>query len=358
MNSKKICILTLHFYENFGSVLQAYALRNAVSMLTGYSTDILPFKPANKEYQYFQDNHLKYGYLEKKEKFDIFRNEFCGMPNSTLSETELRDLSYDYYIVGSDQVWNPEITKLNPAYFLDFVCEGIKISYAASMALDPTSASINDAVFKKYIPNLDYISLREKAHIEYIQQFTDKTVCSVVDPTMLLTVNDYNDIVLEDSIPKEPYILSYFLTHEATLADYTIALARRFGLKIVHYYADYPDRIFTEGSKCFAFDGPREFLGLIKNASLIFTNSFHGTVFSILFERPFYTYIGKRKMLSRVMELTSEFHLEDRRFSDFSDLRSSTLDIDYKKTKDTLMVKRKSSEQFILSALKAGIQNV
>lgn len=345
---KRAGIITVPYYENFGSVLQAYALKTYLERKENILTDIIPFQHQEQKYVYFVEETFKTKYEEKKILFDEFRKNCLGIPSKPILEADLTKWQYDYYIAGSDQIWNPEITKLHPAYFLNFAPrEAIKISYAASMALDYNKQTVNDEVFKRQMMNFDAVSIREKTHKEYIQQFTDKEVNVVLDPTLLLEAYDYNEIVNENGDMKEPYLLLYFLTHDSAAVDFGNMMAKRFGLKIIHYFADYPDRIFLDGSKNFAFAGPREFLGYVKNASLIFTNSFHGTVFSILFERPFYTFTGKRDMLSRVIDLTELLELEERRFNGNSKISELSLEIDFTKTRKRLDEEREKSRKFL-----------
>ncbi|WP_312647702.1 polysaccharide pyruvyl transferase family protein [Aminipila sp.] len=349
---KKIGIITVPYFENFGSVLQAFALKKYLEKYRQCKADIIPFQPEYQDYIYFQDLDLQKKYLKKQDLFNQFRKEYLNLLIKSIDESELSNFNYDYYITGSDQIWNPEITKFHPAYFLDFVKGNkVKIAYAASMALNPKKQTVNDKMFADLIPNLDYISIREKTHQNYLQQFTHKKVERVIDPTMLLNIEDYSEIISENSDMKEPYLLLYFLTHDSSAVDYGNVLAKKFGLKVIHYFADYPDRVFVNGSKNFAFAGPKEFLGYVKNASLVFTNSFHGTVFSILFERPFYTYTARRDMLSRVLDLTEMLGLEDRRFNSETDLGGLSLDVDFLKTKARIEIEREKAKHFLSEAL-------
>lgn len=354
----KTGILTLAFYNNFGSVLQSFALKKVIYDITGETADILPFRPDLPEYQYFKSSELRKAYEVKCGLFDAFRRQYLGLQGDWFRETGDIKETYDNYITGSDIVWGKEFSNLHPAYFLGFVPEGRKrISYAASM-VTPETGSAQEQIFKQYIPDLDNISLREESSIAYIQQFTEKEVTAVLDPTLLLENGDYSVIMKEaDQIPDKPYLLSYFLTHDPAVVDYTNMLAKKLGLKVVHYFADYPEKIFAPSSGCFAFSGPQEFLGYVKNAACIFTNSYHGTCFSIIFHKPFYTYTAKRAMLSRVECLTGKLELKDRCFTDFRDMEKVSMEIDYTKPDRLLQRERKKSFRFLASAL-GGMRNV
>lgn len=351
---KKVGIVTLHFYENFGSVLQAYALKHFIDSLDGFKAEIIPFCPELPEYQYFKEESLLLRFEEKRASFENFRKKWMELPLDQITRENLAKLDYDYYITGSDQIWNPEITCLHPVYFLDFVMDKPKIAYASSMALNSNHKAVNEEVFKKWIPTLDAISLREKTHLNFIQKFTEKKVQVVVDPTMLLEGADYLPLCVSPQLDT-PYLFSYFLTHDATLVDYGNSIAKMLGVKLVHYYADYPGHLFANDDKCFAFSGPQEFLGYIRGAECIFTNSFHGTVFSILFEKPYYTYTGRRKMLSRVLDLTEILHMQDRRFSGIRDLSTVNIHIDYTEVNNRLEQNRRASQNFLKAALNSEL---
>jgi hypothetical protein len=351
---KKVGIITLHFYENFGSVLQAYALKTAIDRIGGYKADIINYIPDLETYRYFSDNCLIQQFESKKKKFDNFRRNEIGISDTTIAREKLFDVEYDYYITGSDQVWNRDITKGDTAYFLDFVGRKPRIAYAASMAVEDEKT--DTTLFKRYMPLFDFVSVRENSHREFIQQFTEKPVYSVADPVMLLVPDDYKKItrIPDDSetppVKKEPFMLFYFLTHDPVALDYANMMSKILGLRLIHYFADFPKRVFPSGSADMTFAGPGEFLWYIKNAELIFTNSFHGTVFSILFEKPFYTYTVKRKMLSRILDLTSDLELEKQRFWGFETMENLTLNVDYSIVRKHIDDKRQQAKGFLINA--------
>lgn len=218
---KKTAILTLHFYNNFGSVLQAYALKRTLEKL-GNQVDILPYHPRLPEYTYFQDRELQVAYAGKCGRFSDFRQRFLGMTGNA-EQASSRWTEYDAYVVGSDIVWGREFSGLEPAYFLDFVPEGRrKIAYAASVILTENGATEDDRLFAAWLPRFDAISVRETSSAASIQRFTERKVAAVLDPTLLLTREEYAplEIQREDMLEK-PYLLSYFLTHDPAVVDYT-----------------------------------------------------------------------------------------------------------------------------------------
>lgn len=359
---RKAVIVTLHFYNNFGSVLQAYALRSTLQKLGAEQVDILPYRPVLAEYQYFQEAHLQQQYQEKCRKFQEFRREYLGMEqeadHSLHDEEKLtcRFREYDACIVGSDIVWGKEFSGLDPVYFLKCASPGSrKISYAASVILDRQGNTEADALFEERLPDFDAVSVRETSAVQRVQRFTDKKVSAVLDPTLLLEAEDYEKLVIEnDEMKGAPYLLAYFLTHDPAVVDYTNMMAKKLGLRVIHYFADYPGRIFPQNAGCFAFAGPGEFLGYMKNAACVFTNSFHGTCFSMIYRRPFYTYTAKRAMLSRVRDTVGRLGMEDRFFESFTDFRKVTERIDYTQFERNLEKERNASIGFLHNALRSG----
>lgn len=355
----KTAIITLYFYNNFGSVLQAYALRRVVQALTGGEVDILPYRPILPEYQYFQDRFLQQHYKEKCGKFQAFRRHHLGMECEVDYGLRLKQRfaktmeRYGACIVGSDIVWGREFSGLDPIYFLEHVREGGKrISYAASVILDKNNETEESALFAKYLTNFNAVSVRETSAVQSIQRFTERKVSAVLDPTLLLDADAYEELVKEnEDMHQQPYLLSYFLTHDPAVVDYTNLLARKMGLRIIHYFADYPDRVFPKGSGCFAFSDPGEFLGYIKNAVCIFTNSFHGTCFACIYRKPFYTYMAKRVMLSRVRDMVYRLGMEEQFFVDFRDITKVKDQIDYMLFEKKLQLERAYSLGFLKKAL-------
>lgn len=348
----RVLITTLHFYNNFGSVLQAYALKHSVEKL-GEDVALLPYRPHLPEYQYFQSADLQRAYEEKCKKFTSFRKEVLGI-------TEIKDLiseqweTFDSYIVGSDIVWGKEFSDLDSAFFLRFAPDSAqRIAYAASAILSSEGKTEDDDLFAKWLPDFDAIAVRETSSVEMLQCFTSKEITAVLDPTLLLDKDEYEALEVEtEEMKREPYLLSYFLTHDPAVVDYTNMIAKKLGLRVIHYFADYPKRVFDKDAGCFAFAGPGEFLGYVKNAACVFTNSFHGTCFAMIYRKPFYTYMAKRAMLSRVKDTVERLGMEDRFFTDFRDLSKVTTYIDYTDMESKLFCERKHSVDFLHAALK------
>ncbi len=345
-----ISILTLHFYDNFGSVLQGWALRQYLNNLPGYHAEIIPFRPENiPDYQYFTDPKLCARFRDKQKLFSAFRHECLGLTVPDGGEEVLTALKSDVYVAGSDIIWSREHAGLHPAYFLDFVKSGAKrVAYAASQRLRLE----DEAVAGCFLPQFDAISVREATDAVRISRLAGMPARTVLDPTLLLTKEDYAPLECDDNgLPEEPYLLFYSLTHDPAAVDAANLLAKRFGLRMVHYLADYPPSIFPKDAACFAFCGPRDFLRYVKRASLVFTNSYHGTIFSILYQRPFYAQVTRGGMSTRIIELTASLGLENRRYGGWTDLKHSTMEQEWSATNTKLEMLREQSKDFLRNAL-------
>lgn len=358
-----VLITTLHFYNNFGSVLQAYALKHALESKFFAHTDLFPYRPNIREWEYFTDEALKQLYSNKAAKFQDFRVNILGMPeqskNSIAASFQAMNHAagdYDAYIVGSDIVWGREFSNLEAPYFLMHAPDAAKrIAYAASVLLDKDGHTEADDIFRDGLKGFDAIGMRETSSVEPVKRLAaGNDVEAVLDPTLLLNAGDYEPLVIEnDDMSGAPYLLSYFLTHDPAVVDYTNMIAKKMGLRVIHYFADYPGNIFDPDAGCFAFAGPGEFLGYVKHAAMVFTNSFHGTCFSMIYRKPFYTYMAKRNMLSRVRDTVERLGMEERYFTDFRDLPKVTADIDYGVFEQRLAAEQNRSFDFLKRALGA-----
>lgn len=354
---KKIGILTFHFSENYGAVLQCYALRKLINTIPGYTAEIINL--ISKDRRRWYDNPvLQEKYEEKLQKYKIFNQVENGIANEPIYNiNELNQEEYFGFVVGSDQVWNISLKSFKTAYLLDFANERPKkIAYAASVGMNIDNPLLKTELFQKYIKRFDSISVRENTHQSFIQQFTDKKVYAVLDPTLLIEKEMYDKLIenmnnLEDL--KEEYIFFYYLKNDNTIplaCSFVNMLARKYNLKILHYCVEMPEQVFKNQNKSFYYDGPKEFLWHIKHAKIVVTNSFHGTIFSILYNKPFYTYLVEN-MKSRVIDLLSNLGLENRIISGYKPLDDIELEIDYKSVNEKINQERKRSKDFLINSL-------
>jgi len=350
---KTIGITTTVYGNNFGEVLQAYAIRKAIntycpdcraeliSFICGNQTKLV--KPGFERYEA--------ELIEKNKIFDEFRIneiELVAPPQRNLTVDNAP--CFDKYVFGSDQIWNTAAWEV-PEFFGAFVPEGKpKIAYAASVGAKVET--LKPELFEKYISTFDSISVRESIHCDYIDGFTDKKTAFVCDPTLLLERSTYEQLKDKVNPPKPDNYVFYYQPHSADCAIVSMInkYCRLNGLDVVHTFAEIPDNIFPKKSLSARFYGPREFLSYIADASLVITKSYHAMVFSIIFRKPFYVYVDK-KTGSRFESLLKELGLEDRLIYDYLRPEDVSLDIDYDAVYKKLEKFRENSLDFLRTAL-------
>ncbi len=342
---KKIGIVTLYYKTyNYGAQLQAYALQKAVESL-GYECEQISFVWSKLEtIQIYQSVSID---VEKFEKFSY------AIPHSKKVYTPLTIAEsvneYDGFICGSDQIWgvNENMPKyVLPLITLSFVPEHkLKIAYGASMG----SGAIDQErlyAFINALKRLDGISVREKEAINFLTNYTEKEIIQVIDPVMLLSKNEWDKIAHISNENKE-YIFIYYVNINREILDIANELALKNNCKVVSL-------AYFEGEKV----GPEDFVGLIRNAKYVITDSFHATVFSILYEKKFIS-MGADQLTSnfskntRTKNLLEIFHLGDRFFLSRSETIISTLekDINYEKVTKKLSTLRVGGYNFLTTQL-------
>lgn len=318
----KVGVVTFQQSNNYGAILQSYALQKTINKLgcegelIDYRCDYIgkPYKLINlKKKGFFSYIFGVIGficYLPRKKNCNLFRKNM-RFSKRVYKDTvgELNNV-YDIFITGSDQVWNYKLTNSDSTYLLDFVKDyNKKFSYAASFGLN----SIEDEQkenYSKLLKNFNQIYLREEKGINIVKKLCDKESNVVLDPTLLLTKDEWLCVTKEYKTSKD-YILVYQLGISSKLIDFISNLARKKNCKVI--YIPFPLGKFIK-CKCSLFTGPSEWLGLFKNAKYVVTDSFHGTVFSILFNKNFFTEIcGQNKGVgSRIENFIEKFGLQER----------------------------------------------
>lgn len=221
---------------------------------------------------------------------------------------------YDAFITGSDQVWN--LSWYNPAYFLDFVpSDKIKISYAASIAMDSLTESQKE-IFRKSLKDYKAVSVREESAVKLLEGLSPVPPVAVLDPTLLLSREDWNEICAERVVAEE-YLFCYFLGENKTERKLAEQFAKAHNLKLVTIPhagggINLQDRKFGDEK---LFDvSPQQFISLIKHAKYVFTDSFHAVVFSNIYQKQFFVFNRNQSgtMSSRIKDITKLFHQEER----------------------------------------------
>lgn len=380
---KKIGILNCSHIINFGSVLQSYATEKIVRDITGqdvysiryrqkkdlrYLRNYLPllFEPEivefklrglkRKIYLTLFDRELGKKCRKRVSNFAKFVNEHFNFSKLYYGYDELRESTneFDCYILGSDQVWHP-INYGSHYYTMEWIPKDKKkIAYASSFGVNSIPKSQKEGT-ARYLNRIEYMSVRENAGAKIIYDLIGKTVPVVVDPTLLLDSDEWSSLCVD--IPEKKYIFCYFLGNNVDAREYAIKLKNKTGLKIICIpFMDEINRIDFDFGDQQLFDvGPAEFLSYIKNADYVVTDSFHGTVFSILFEKEFVVFnrfkSGKRGSTnSRIDTLLGMFGLEERR-NIFS---TETIDspIDYEKVFDQVEKVKAMSINYLEESLK------
>ena len=290
-----------------------------------------------------------------KYKFDLFiQNNFKTTKLYNPSNIRRIDKDYDFYITGGDQVWNPDWTDSN--YFLKFAKQGRKIAYSCSAGKD--NFSYNDKKkIKKYIKNLDVISVREKNFSEMLNKESIENKI-IADPVFLFDKKFWEDFSDNIEYTNEKYIFAYLLGNDKERRDQIKIFAKKNNLKIVSI-----PNVFRKYNK---FDddfadikvsnaGPREFVSLIKNSEFVMTDSFHGTSFSIIFEKQFLNFSrfssnDTRSLNVRLKNVLFEYDLQNR-MVDVSNISKISLDdigkIDYNKCRIVTDNKREKAIEFL-----------
>lgn len=297
----KIGILTFHWADNYGAVLQAYALVRWLNKHTMASVELVNYiceEPA-KMYKPFYFSYIGIksyvrGILRGIKNFPRWKKrhgQFVKFRkliplSKPISKYQLFNVSmnYDMWITGSDQVWNNDIVGEDlEVYDLSFVKKGMKISYAASSGvLDQTNEKHKQLI--EAVKNFDEISVREKSTQKFLNKYLNKEIYQVVDPTMLLDKKEWLDIIPENRCYKKPYILVYCISYDEQLVNTSLRLAEILNLDIV-VCGDIKE--LRHKAINFYSASPQEFLNLIYYSDFVIASSFHAVVFSLIFEKQF-----------------------------------------------------------------------
>lgn len=343
----RIAQVTLNGYFNYGNILQKFALHHtlrkftdATEVLWWSTTGLFSEKGGKSSVQCIRHNELpeweqKFFLREavRQSKFKDFENLHIRTRFNMPYFEEVAD-EYDFFVVGSDQVWNPNYGKI----FLEFVPPEKKISYAASIG----SSTIPDdklELFRRGISGFNYISVREENTINLVKELTGQTPILLPDPVLLLTENEWLAVSQMPTWLKEKYSRGYILTYYLSKmpSPEVKNLAAEFDLPVINL-------LDTENYNHYTV-GPAEFVWLFANASLIFTNSFHGVAFSTLFKRSFIVNVLRIKNDIRMASFLKLFGLEERKNP------AEPLKIDFARRDEVLPIERTRAFKFLSTAL-------
>lgn len=342
---KKIGILTFHGADNYGCVLQCMALQNAVKTLypdgkvevINYTMPDLAEKRLVMGIDQYRDIKKKFGTktavsrvwenlrtlpgrMARIRKFRSFRKRELKLSGDLfMDENALQAFDYDVCIVGSDQVWNRGLVKdKEKIFYMEGVRAGTKkISYAASTGHSRFSEQETEW-YRKHINHMDAISIREKSALPSIQTVSGKEIAVCLDPTMLHDRAYWRSFERKPrGMGNEKYVFMYGLGYdfckqqEMEACRLAREIADKEGLIVIHnYYGAYRKRFDSSAKHCY-YQGPYEFLWLVDHAEYVINCSYHGTVFSVIFQKPFYTYSTAGNS-ARMTDLVETLGIEDR----------------------------------------------
>lgn len=376
----KIGILTLALETNYGGILQAFALQK---VLRDMGHEVYTIDRHNRRaYKSLKANILGYvkrniqRYLQHK-NVPVCWNPFVTDEVNRIITSKTRDFvarnmnmtrecwsdelakidkeyKFDAYVVGSDQVWLPAYY---PTSFLSFVKRPnvIKVVYAASCGrksfLDVEGAKENVA---KYVKDFSGISVREDALVHQTAKYLGVTPIHVLDPTLLLTPNDYLNASL-DNVGTHPIVFSYILDMNEEKSELAKSISKKLSLPLVEGNTSCPYVKSKEAdvTKCI-FPPVDNWIRNLQRAEFVVTDSFHGTVFAILFNKQFVTIGNEKRGIGRFRSLLNLLELKDRWITDMGTIDIDSITnavVDYESVLSILERERKASLSFLQKAL-------
>ena len=395
--AKKVGIVTLTGGENYGNVLQNYAVQETINEL-GFiaetvknSTRFGRFLPEIKRVNKFAPKYIKkyilsqlnYRYNIKNSGKGILKTlMFCKKNNEQLVaakkkrktafanfcdnhinwSTETLDINksfangqtgekYDFFVAGSDQVWNPTYPSTSSINFLQFAPRQKRVCFSPSFGINNIPEPLKED-FSKWLSEIPFLSVREEQGKSIINELTGRDAVVLCDPTMCVTKEKWLSIAKKpDFDTNKPYILTYFLGDRTKTYDkYIKKIAAKYDLAIINLF-DVLDLMYYAVS-------PQELIYLINNAKLVCTDSFHGTVFSIIMHTDFVTFSRNesgKSMHSRIDTLLSTFGLQKRNYSTMS--LEDFFKTDFSDVDNVLAIKRKEAFDFLKKAFDSEIVN-
>lgn len=360
----KVGILTFHRALNYGAVLQCYALQSSLEKL-GVEVEVIDYENAfiSKFYSPFyieKMNPRKFAYMlyafrskiKRNRVFSQYRKKYLKLSKSTYTEDTIKksDTEYDVIIVGSDQVWNLEQTQGDLNYLLQFAETANRVSYAASIGIEKLPES-QYKDFERELKKFAAISVREKSSVKIVRDVAKKDAVVSLDPTLLLSKKEW-EAVAEPSAPiaHEKYICVYKI-NSSKAYEYAAYLSKKTGLKVI---AIKPDRTCPKAFQKELYASPNDFLSYIRNATYVVTDSFHGTVFSILYEKQFIACLDSRKnnKNTRIVELLEMVGLKECLIDSSEKIMDAIEnDNDYVEVKKKIDVGQKESIRYLKDAI-------
>ncbi|RVU96716.1 polysaccharide pyruvyl transferase family protein [Coriobacteriales bacterium OH1046] len=373
----KVAIITLHTVSNYGSCLQAYAtqmifdgLGFEAEIVDYYRKDNLPEYAVEKAFngrrlRKYRDVWKKAPQLKKalsmpmgiivkrqRKPFDDFRKKYLNLSEHmyrSAEELEKNPPEADIYCTGSDQVWNSIWNQgFEEPFYLTFAPEGKRrIAFAASIGrefIDEWEKPLMRDALSKY----SAISMREASGVAVLNSLGFPDAELVLDPTLMLTKDEWSKIATMPASVKEPYILVYQLNKDDKLVSYVESVAPKYNMGVVKISYGIYDMM--KSAKTLIAPSVNDFIGLFLNASYVITDSFHATAYSLNFGVPFTT-IAPERFSTRIATILALTGTEDRMLSSADDMAMFERPIDFTRVAARLSAKRESSMAFLREAL-------
>ncbi len=362
---KKIGIVTFHRAMNCGAMLQAFALQEVLNRK--FNAMILDYRCEELERVYKYKRSLK-GYIKFLARY-ILKHRACAQEINRsklfvrFSETYFRksekyfkttvykaNNKFDYFVAGSDQIWNPKWSKADWNYLLDFAEDSKKYSYAASFGGD-TVENQYKAKITSSLNSFRSILIREYSGLDILKKLGVENNCTgvVCDPVLLLSKEEWISIFNLHSENKD-YIFLYFAASQLNSVEFAKRIANETGKRVI-YYNSFGSKNIDDSFENLIEAGPVEFLSLIYNAGLVVTTSFHALAFSLIFNTPFVYELSKNKNNnnSRLENLASICEVETRKLDSIENFVFQ--DIDWKNVNEHLAKYKAESEKLLFKYL-------
>lgn len=364
---KKIGIITFHNSYNCGSMLESYAMQTILEK-NSMKAEIVDFSSDGQKELYsvwFKNNSLRNiiknivlipahkRLVNNNNKYEEFKNNNFKLSKKYSEKDIINEKDYKIVVAGSDQIWNITIKDASDAYFLNWVKEARKVAYAPSFgAKNIFTYSDNLQKYIDYLNDFDALSIRENNGQKWLKELLNKKVDVLLDPTMLLNREDYDKIMATDVSVNYKYIFFYSPSFDPEICKYVKKIADKYNLKVITWSTK---RYYTKRIKRFGFilpkyENPALYLYLIKNAELVMTTSYHGTIFSTIYRKKFIT-IKNGEMYGdddRVITLLNQMDMMDRLIPyEFDEKFNYLGEVDYSKYDKKVSSLRKKSMKYI-----------
>ena len=368
----KIGTITFHGAQNFGSALQTYAMQEFIKSLYGEAGKDCLYRVINYRTEFQKNFYSIYKSVKKpkniiknaiafkhrsalkvkSQKFEDFLSNYINLTDEVSKTCELETFAsaFDFYISGSDQIWNVRAADFESAYYLEFVKSGKKLSYAASFGpLKIDWGVYNKEKYSALLSQYSAISVRETGSADNVKELIGKDCEINVDPAFLLTKGQWKSIQSNANYHGGGYILLYCLEPSKEQLSMAKSISKKLNLPIlVTRYNNKNDMIngFVKKYDC----GPLDFLSYIDNAALVLSSSFHGTAFSMIYNKPFYVFGGMKD--SRISSILKIAGIEERSIEKYEDIDRVNLEkVNFSVVNEMINNEREKSKNYLKNAL-------